>query len=31
MGVDLKPGDRMEGEWFPVIWPPQLVEESAAE
>jgi ectoine hydroxylase-related dioxygenase (phytanoyl-CoA dioxygenase family) len=31
MGVDLKPGDRMEGEWFPVIWPPQLIEEDAAE
>ncbi len=31
MGVDLKPGNRMEGEWFPVIWPPQLEEEGVAE
>jgi len=23
MGIDLKPGDRMREDWFPVIWPPQ--------
>lgn len=23
MGVDLKPGDRMREDWFPVVWPPQ--------
>ena len=22
MGVDLKPGDRMREDWFPVLWPP---------
>lgn len=22
MGIDLKPGDRMREDWFPVLWPP---------
>lgn len=22
MGVDMKPGDRMREDWFPVLWPP---------
>ena len=30
MGVDLKPGDRMREDWFPVIWPPGGDEEGAA-
>jgi ectoine hydroxylase-related dioxygenase (phytanoyl-CoA dioxygenase family) len=30
MGVDLKPGDRMCEDWFPVIWPPRASGEGAA-
>ena len=29
MGVDLKPGDRMREDWFPVVWPPQPAKEPA--
>ena len=29
MGVDLKPGDRMREDWFPVVWPQQTGGEGA--
>ena len=29
MGIDLKPGERMREDWFPVLWPPQNPEGAA--